>query len=80
MLDWYLNMRRTLTARDFKLTDRENKVLSLSRQGLSAKEIAKELDVSEATIYSDYGKLKIKINVPTIAKAVQTAYAIGILD
>ncbi len=64
---------------EFDLTDRETEVLEQLAQGLSVKEIAKELNVSRGTVAFHLGKIYTKLQVQSQSGAVAKAFRSGII-
>jgi LuxR family maltose regulon positive regulatory protein len=62
-----------------KLSERENKVLSLTAEGLSNHEIAQRLVVTVSTIKTHLNNIYTKLNVHTRLQAVTRAYELGLL-
>jgi two-component system, NarL family, response regulator LiaR len=61
------------------LTDRETEVLRLLARGLSNKEIARSLQVSEATVKTHVGNVLAKLGVPSRTQAALHAVRIGLV-
>ncbi len=65
----------SVTADDYKLTDREQEILRLMADGLIKKEIADQLDISFHTVSthmrSIYEKLHVNTNTGAVAKALR---------
>jgi LuxR family maltose regulon positive regulatory protein len=61
------------------LTEREQEVLELLAQRLSAKEIAQHLVISDRTVKRHCANIYLKLGVGTRKEAVATAIAEGIL-
>ena len=62
---------------EIKLTRREREVLELLSQGLSAKQICHQLNLSRRTINMNIANLKSKLNAETNAQSVGRATALG---
>lgn len=59
------------------LSPRERDVLTAVARGLTNREIARELMVSDATVKTHMGNLKTKIGAPSRASAAAFAYESG---
>ena len=62
------------------LTDRETEVLRLLARGLSNKEIARSLQVSEATVKTHVSNVLAKLGVPSRTQAALHAVRIGLVS
>lgn len=62
-----------------KLTERETEVLRLSSTGLSTRELARTLHVSEATIKSHLGHIFQKFDVDSRSRAIHLAQEAGLI-
>lgn len=62
-----------------KLTDREIEVLRLLATGVTNKEIAKTLFVSEATVKSHLAHIFTKLGVETRSRAIHVAQETGLI-
>ena len=58
---------------NFALSPRESEIIALIAEGLSAKEIANRLDISEGTVKSHRKKIHEKLGVTTRSHAIQRA-------
>ena len=63
-----------------ELTQREWTVLSLVAQGLSAKEVALELDIAPRTVEKHIDHVRLKIRAKNRAHMVAQAIARGLLE
>ncbi len=72
-----LNSRSPLESK--QLTEREREVLSLLARGLSNRDIAKRLFISETTAKFHVGNIIRKLNVTRRAEAVYTASKMGLI-
>ena len=63
-----------------RLTPRESEVLPLLAQGLSNKEIARELGVSPDTVKDHLARMYGKLDACDRTEAVSRARTIGLLD
>ena len=59
--------------RSYDITDKDLQVVSYLKNGFTAEDIAREMDVSVQTIYGNYKKLKDKLGVTHISEAVKFA-------
>ncbi len=73
LLDWFsrTTKRELLAAHD--LTDKDLRVVGYLKNGFTAEDIAREMDVSVQTIYGNYKKIKDKLGVAHISEAVKFA-------
>jgi DNA-binding NarL/FixJ family response regulator len=73
LLDWFAReaKREVLVAHD--ITDKDLQVVSYLKNGFTAEDIAREMDVSVQTIYGNYKKIKDKLGVTHISEAVKFA-------
>jgi DNA-binding NarL/FixJ family response regulator len=55
------------------ITSKEMKVVGLLRNGFTADDIARELNVSVQTVYGIYAKIKEKVGVSHISEVVKFA-------
>jgi len=62
------------------ISDREREVLALIAEGLSSKEIARELGVSLKTIESHRANLMDKLNIHKVSGLVRFAIRVGLVD
>lgn len=62
------------------LTSRENDVLRLLAEGISSRQIATRLDISERTVESHISNVYRKLGVGSRVQAVRKASALGLLD
>ena len=80
---WLLSMDDLLTTRtnnkDMQLTPREQEVLDLLSEGLTANEIANELYISNHTAVSHRKNLMRKLKVHNRAKLIKVAFEQGFL-
>ena len=80
---WLLSMDDLLTTRtnnkDMQLTPREQEVLDLLSEGLTANEIANELYISNHTAVSHRKNLMRKLKVHNSAKLIKVAFEQGFL-
>ncbi len=60
-------------ADNFALSPRESEIIALIAEGLSAKEIANRLEISEGTVKSHRKKIHEKLGVTTRSQAIQRA-------
>lgn len=60
-------------ADNFALSPRESEIIALVAEGLSAKEIANRLEISEGTVKSHRKKIHEKLGVTTRSQAIQRA-------
>ncbi|GEM_PF-1141744 len=60
-------------ANNFALSPRESEIIALIAEGLSAKEIANRLDITEGTVKSHRKKIHEKLGVTTRSQAIQRA-------
>jgi DNA-binding CsgD family transcriptional regulator len=65
--------------KSLEITDREYEVLQLISQGLSNKEIASQLFLTESTIKTHVSNLLVKLNAKRRTQAVQIAKSLNIL-
>ena len=65
--------------KSLEITDREYEVLQLISQGLSNKEIASQLFLTESTIKTHVSNLLVKLNSKRRTQAVQVAQELNIL-
>ncbi|MBO9701481.1 MAG: helix-turn-helix transcriptional regulator [Sporocytophaga sp.] len=74
-------MKRTFLCRDqdYILSEREVEVLNLMGQGLTSKEIADSLFVSEHTIYKHRKNMLKKLNVRRSGDLLKKALSVGIV-
>ena len=66
--------------RELNISDREHEVLHRIVAGLSNKDIAAELFISESTIKSHISNLYSKLEVKNRAQAILKAHQLGIVD
>jgi len=62
-----------------ELTDRENEILILIAEGLSNKEIADSLSISESTVENHIHNVYGKLDISKRAQAVAFAYQTGVM-
>ena len=62
------------------LTARQTEVLGLVAEGLSKKEIARELWLSEETVKFHMKWVLLRLNARNSAQAVATAFRLGLID
>jgi len=67
-------------AEDDKLTTREQVILSLVAQGLSSKEVAKELNISFRTVDAHRRNIKSKLNIDSLVDLVRYAINHGLIE
>ena len=65
--------------KSLEITDREYEVLTLISQGLSNKEIASSLFLTESTIKTHVSNLLVKLNAKRRTQAIQVAKSLNIL-
>ena len=65
--------------KSLEITDREYEVLQLISKGLSNKEIANQLFLTESTIKTHVSNLLVKLNAKRRTQAVQVAQELNIL-
>lgn len=63
-----------------KLTAREQTILSLVAQGLSSKEVARELGISFRTVDAHRRNIKAKLNIDSVADLVRYAIHQGLIE
>jgi len=63
-----------------KLTTREQIILSLVAQGLSSKEVAKELNISFRTVDAHRRNIKSKLNIDSLVDLVRYAINHGLIE
>lgn len=63
-----------------KLTTREQMVLSFIAQGLSSKEVAKQLDISFRTVEAHRRNIKTKLQLESLAELIRYAVNHGLVD
>jgi DNA-binding NarL/FixJ family response regulator len=73
-------MMRRATGESTRLSEREQSVLVLLAEGLSAGEIAPRLHLSESTVKSHVAKIYQKLGAANRAQALVTAMRIGLLS
>jgi len=73
-------MLRRATSVATQLTSRENDVLKLLADGLSAAEIGSQIHLSESTVKSHLAKIYQKLGVTNRAQALVTAMRVGLLS
>jgi two-component system nitrate/nitrite response regulator NarL len=69
----FRSVARSQTARPIKLTERDKTVLRFTLQGLTNKEIAEQLALSEAAVKASLRQVFSKLSVRTRAQAVKVA-------
>lgn len=67
-------------SRSFGLTDREIDLLASISEGLSNKEIADELCISESSVKKGLASLYNKLGVRTRAEAISKAYSLSLIS
>ncbi len=65
--------------KSLEITDREYEVLKLISEGLSNKEVAEKLFLSESTIKTHVSNLLVKLNSKRRTQAIQVAQELNIL-
>lgn len=65
--------------KSLEITDREYEVLQLISKGLSNKEIASQLFLTESTIKTHVSNLLVKLNAKRRTQAIQVAQELNIL-
>jgi RNA polymerase sigma factor (sigma-70 family) len=82
LLDWFFQREErpdaTINPALSGLSQRELEVLRLVVRGLSSRDIASELQISEATVRTHVYRLRRKLNVPTRSHLVAFAYRFGL--
>ena len=63
-----------------KLTERETEILKLTAQGMTARVMACELDISEKTINCHRANIKNKLKIETIADMCNIAHKYKLID
>jgi two-component system, NarL family, nitrate/nitrite response regulator NarL len=66
--------------REVDLTDRQTEVLQMVGEGLSSKEIARRLGLSERTVKDHLSLIFVRLNVGSRAEAVARAGALGLIS
>ncbi|KLD78886.1 hypothetical protein FZ025_17165 [Xanthomonas hyacinthi] len=80
LLEWWVrNLKQEAIIR-FKLTDREIKIMRLTRRGYDASNIATEIGVSTKVIYAKTKSIRDKLNAENLRKALNLIDAYGLLD
>jgi two-component system, NarL family, nitrate/nitrite response regulator NarL len=74
----FRDLRRTWAA--FGLTPREEQVLQMTAEGLSAPDIAKRLVVSRGTVKTHFQNIYDKLEVRDRAAAVARVLRLGFID
>jgi DNA-binding NarL/FixJ family response regulator len=72
--------RQTFTAADYDLTDRQYEVLKWLCQGLSQKEIAERMDITQHTVDNHLRTTYLKLHVHSSIEAVAKAFREGLVD
>lgn len=62
------------------LSEREREVFLLVGRGLTNAEIAQTLHLSESTVKAHFGRILVKLNLPSRVQAVIRAYELGVVN
>jgi DNA-binding CsgD family transcriptional regulator len=71
--------RITAPARGANLTPRERTCLLFSSQGMSAKEIARALELSPRSVKFHHDNARVKLGATNLKQAISTATCIGLI-
>jgi DNA-binding CsgD family transcriptional regulator len=73
LLGWSTRAAKNEILHSLSITSKEMKVVGLLRNGFTADDIARELNVSVQTVYGIYAKIKEKVGVSHISEVVKFA-------
>jgi DNA-binding CsgD family transcriptional regulator len=79
LLDWSTRAAKSEVLLSHSITSKDLQVVSLLKNGFTAEDIAREMDVSVQTIYGNYKKIKDKVGVSHISEVVKFAEVNGLL-
>ena len=73
LLDWFIRMTKREVIEAHAITDKDLLVVGYLKDGFTAEDIAREMDVSVQTVYGNYKRIKDKLGVSHISEAVKFA-------
>ncbi|REE19404.1 regulatory LuxR family protein [Paraburkholderia sp. BL27I4N3] len=73
LLDWSIRMTKREILEAHGITEMDLRVVGYLKNGFTAEDIAREMDISVQTVYVNYRKIKDKIGVSHISEAVKFA-------
>ena len=79
LLDWSIRVAKREIMESRSITGKDLQVVSYLKDGFTAEDIAREMDVSVQTIYGNYKKIKDKVGASHISEVVKFAEVNGLL-
>jgi DNA-binding CsgD family transcriptional regulator len=79
LLDWSIRIAKREIMESRSITGKDLQVVSYLKNGFTAEDIAREMDVSVQTIYGNYRKIKDKVGASHISEVVKFAEVNGLL-
>jgi DNA-binding CsgD family transcriptional regulator len=79
LLDWSIRIAKREIMESRSITGKDLQVVSYLKNGFTAEDIAREMDVSVQTIYGNYKKIKDKVGASHISEVVKFAEVNGLL-
>ena len=79
LLDWSIRVAKREIMESRSITGKDLQVVSYLKDGFTAEDIAREMDVSVQTIYGNYKKIKDKVGASHISEVVRFAEVNGLL-
>jgi DNA-binding NarL/FixJ family response regulator len=79
LLDWSTRAAKQEILHTHSITGKDLQVVGLIKNGFTAEDIAREMDVSVQTVYGNYKKIKDKVGVSHISEVVKFAEVNGLL-
>ena len=73
LLDWSTRMTKREVLAAHAITEKDLRVVGYVRDGFTAEDIAREMEVSVQTVYGNYKRIKDKLGVSHISEAVKFA-------